>query len=1190
MFTFNKTLLSIWVNYLCYYLCAVVRQFSKWPVVVLYCLIWLSSLMSPSVTYAQQQSFVDLPTPTAATLGEYGQVPVSYFNGLPSISVPIHQFKYKGITVPISLDYHAGGNRTESTPSWVGLGWNLSAGGAITRQVNGLQDEISTYELNTNQVNAYPVNTSGTGYGYYDQSIFDNIAWTSSSALDQRLIDDVNKNVISYGRVPYDGEADEFMFNAGDLSGSFFLIRKQDGSLSVKVKSKSGEPLKIEPTISTNTTINITIFNDATTNLGAPAPGGKKVTASSVRTFLGFDITRADGTKYSFGSNISNGSSLSAIDFNVKPNGSTYLLLATSWYLTRITAPDGYAVNLEYKNYGDVFSKRAYQYHAMYYKTGDPNCYHCIGPGEQVSYILQHPSYLARINAPDGTGVEFKSSVAQELNYEHNTNPDYLSLQYGTPQSWDKQIALSSSKWLKLDSIRIRGVRTVALNYNNVSTERLRLLGMTFFSLDKAASYNYNFVYNSTMLPNYNSYRSDNWGFYNGLPYDSYITNYGFNSSSTNNLYTYRVPDESLMKAETLEKIIYPTGGETAFFFEPHDYSKYINISPVFGSSIVSTSTTQAGGLRIKRIEARTSASDTNPQVWEYQYLNADNTSSGILSGIPTYHVEGNMYVNFKASGSCGFGCGWSATENYVENYFVSGDSPQAPLSATSGNHITYSRVIERRPGNGYTIYTYSDAQTFDDQAPTTAIYNTTSRLLDTPLTSRELERGLLLSSAVYDESGRILKSTLNEYNNEPTRYDDFVKMVHFSMVPGANNWLTQATAYKVYTFTPYLQRQSVTDFGNGTTTPLVTRKTYTYNTQRLVATEVTTDSRGQDLVTTYRYPFDFPTSSTSLRGAAKAIAAMPSLHMLQYPVETVITRAGSVINATVQTYAFPGQNTTLIKPYQLFQLESLQPSTGYSMPRYITATDGNVDFVPDQQLQLKQTCASYDLVGNLLRMDKPGQASVSYVWDYSKALPVAMALNAMPSQLAYAGFEADVPYQCTNGNCVSLEPNNWQFDPTLGNKTHLQISGGVTGRGFYRLDGTWSVNRSGLPTGDYEISFWAKGGYENVYVFVDQELSRTQGPPNAQDYRLVSVRVHVSSGNITIDAYGRQVDIDDIRLYPVTAQMTTYTHTPQVGITSMSDVNNQPTRYEYDGLQRLRLVRDAQGNIVKHLDYHYQQ
>ena len=84
---------------------------------------------------------------------------------------------------------------------------------------------------------------------------------------------------------------------------------------------------------------------------------------------------------------------------------------------------------------------------------------------------------------------------------------------------------------------------------------------------------------------------------------------------------------------------------------------------------------------------------------------------------------------------------------------------------------------------------------------------------------------------------------------------------------------------------------------------------------------------------------------------------------------------------------------------------------------------------------------------------------------------------------------------------------------------------------------------------------------------------------------------MHVNQGNsVNIDAYGRQVDIDDVRLCPIAAQMTSYTHDPLVGATTTSDAANRPTFFEYDGLQRLKMARDAEGNITKHLEYHYQQ
>jgi YD repeat-containing protein len=53
-------------------------------------------------------------------------------------------------------------------------------------------------------------------------------------------------------------------------------------------------------------------------------------------------------------------------------------------------------------------------------------------------------------------------------------------------------------------------------------------------------------------------------------------------------------------------------------------------------------------------------------------------------------------------------------------------------------------------------------------------------------------------------------------------------------------------------------------------------------------------------------------------------------------------------------------------------------------------------------------------------------------------------------------------------------------------------------------------------------------------------------------------------------------------------AQITSYTYKPLVGITSSTDAKGMTTYYEYDLFQRLKTVKDQNGNILKQTDYHY--
>ena len=64
--------------------------------------------------------------------------------------------------------------------------------------------------------------------------------------------------------------------------------------------------------------------------------------------------------------------------------------------------------------------------------------------------------------------------------------------------------------------------------------------------------------------------------------------------------------------------------------------------------------------------------------------------------------------------------------------------------------------------------------------------------------------------------------------------------------------------------------------------------------------------------------------------------------------------------------------------------------------------------------------------------------------------------------------------------------------------------------------------------------------------------------------------------------------ELSKIRINFPAAFVTTYTYKPQVGITSETDPAGKATFYEYDSFNRLKNIKDYQGNIVKNYQYNY--
>lgn len=138
-------------------------------------------------------------SPSAASLGAFGNTDVNLFTGKPNINIPLYELSLGNFKLPINLSYSNDGLKVAETPSLVGLGWTLNATGVISREVRGLPDE-SLYGWN--------------GINNLAQQLDDYKSPDVQLSDDERWDYEYN---ITEGN--WDSQPDVFYFNVGQHSG-----------------------------------------------------------------------------------------------------------------------------------------------------------------------------------------------------------------------------------------------------------------------------------------------------------------------------------------------------------------------------------------------------------------------------------------------------------------------------------------------------------------------------------------------------------------------------------------------------------------------------------------------------------------------------------------------------------------------------------------------------------------------------------------------------------------------------------------------------------------------------------------------------------------------------------------------------------------------------------------------------------
>ena len=483
-------------------------------------LIFSNQLQSYGQSKRLDMTKVVLQSPNVLSLGKFVDNPVNLANGTPQIDIPLHTIKSSEIEIPISLSYHSGGIKVDEESSFVGLGWVLNAGGVITRVIKDRDD----FEGNgfASRYNSIPTLTN-----------YDDPAGPEPGG--------VGNNIQLKTEYFLDKEPDLFKINASGISNSFVMDNTGN------YVTTNYEPLKISVNSSTNL---ITVINSL-------------------------------GVLYRFGKSIANEEAHEITNSSV--GNST--IATTSWHLTEIISADKTdTIFFKYKSL--LYSN---------YSTASVNRYH-IYDGNSPLYDMRgglheginYNSRLTTItNARILDKIFHKNGFIQILH-----NSDRLDID-GSISSPLKNARISGFEIFDHNSQKVKYVkfennahfdRTAAghpvipsISIPNSAKKSLKLNGVKFYGLGNTFQSEYKFEYDLTALPPRNTTSQDMWGYANGNGGLDFIpsTFYTFqpnNPTKPTFVGQNRDPNFAFMKAGSIKRIFYPTGGFTEFEFEPHYY------------------------------------------------------------------------------------------------------------------------------------------------------------------------------------------------------------------------------------------------------------------------------------------------------------------------------------------------------------------------------------------------------------------------------------------------------------------------------------------------------------------------------------------------------------------------------------------------------------------------------------------
>jgi|GEM_PF-2300197 len=1199
----------------------------------------------------KNQTNVFPPSPNAAALAKYAEIPVNTHTGIPSISVPIHQWKSRrgGASVSVGLSYHAGGVKVEDVASNVGTGWALNAGGVITRSVRGLADDDVYGYINTPVIADFNTYRNDGGYYLYNYYLDSSLEYSTCDTARSNIIGwfnnpagDMNAlNMLYRGGLYGEGrdtEQDLFFYNIEGLSGKFVLDK--DGAVN-KIDQNALE-IAVQYSIS-----------------------------GSIKEILSFTIQADNGIKYLFDYRESSRITTMTHSFDYDTTGGNYRIpsfstqvINTAYYVSKAVDLNSHDTVLYQYGASTVKYMGGWNESQTYHDNDQPKVYYSTGnfSGYSTDQKINNHSYsftctvnstynIRKILLPDGSYLDFyydeeRRDVSGDSALTRIEVTDITGafkkyrIKYGYIDSYIPRPPVHAMNGYPIS--QFSGAPWYYTPTDDHFFTRLRLdtvHQMTAWTGGDSLLL-YAFEYNDTVLPPRNSKAIDFWGYYYGPERDAgtlipqvypavpeTVGSEGIQSgpgpvAALLNIFTEgadRTPNSLYTKASVLKKISLPTGGHTSFRFRTNSVRDTIYYNSNTRYIRNESSPTSPGTRVVMNLEDRT---DTKVIFYiSYKRTNSD----GSLYVPPSPDGPLSCLANAVSSGlTIAFNV--QSTDGTVGKYCVFNG-----LDSGEASYRVYFDLPLNKSYKFYYHYFSAGGACLDDAY---FVMNTNIKYF---ITNTDNLVGGLRVEAIdhYDPMTDKSMRTVYDYRND----DGYVSGI-IPIVPNHNYHVNAIGEWSCCGFS-----------GPGGCVSLTGTPLFPY-----FLGYAKYKTRTSSSTQTLGYAFGSNAGYTKVSASKVDIATGATLG------RTVERFTGSVIKNYREFFPYMTTQQLDWKSGQKWE-ETFYDASGTLQKRISLGYDNVVDSsYNDKNRSIRLACirtedcaetqtvvspiqfqrfvahSSYPYHGRSLLTSKretefSGTDSLvrtsTYFYGYNDYLVTETTDNSIglnttktyhyPIEYTHAAMQQLVTNKVVNVPVASRTTQKQPGTSGLGNE--LQGEGAD-----YAIDGSFArpnlfyqrANTDPTVHGTFSTSYvkrdidelvgeiTAYDSYGNVAEFKGRDgipvaviwgyrgtmpVAKVIGATYADAVSKLSSISYANLQLLTSESTLR-TKLDEIRQgyssNPL-VQVTSSTSKPLIGVTSETDANGRTIYYEYDSFHRLKLVKDKDGNIIKAFDYKYQ-